>query len=431
MPAAIDPIIKQRVIAQYLQGVSRDTIAADNGIGTGTVSNIIDDWKKGVQDSDYESIRELSVYCKKQGVTLNVLASCIRLNNYIQSLGANANESTLESLISNLGNYPYRDPAKLIEAATQISESGVPLEKLEEHVNALMAEKETLQREIDEGRTILDGVYRDVESRRKLVEEYAQMKAESRRYGIGPEDPKRFSNVLQVLQSGNYDCAKILGAFVEVDDVRKLRLEVDNAWRTLRARLEEVKDTLPFAEQLLQYGFGINEVLAFMLAVDEKADMEGISRGAAAYKVIEEIRDYSQLGGLKKEQNRLQQQIFMSNMIMTTRQQAFVSLMRLQALGVTDMEIKNMARLMDIDSILSLKEKRRHMVKLCGMQKQYTLTQQIVYICMKMDMRLNAKMSYEATLIIFMFLYMNLYIGIFQVLNTVLNLRRKLGNYSR
>ena len=49
MPAAIDPIIKQRVIAQYLQGVSRDTIAADNNIGTGTVSNIIDNWKKGVQ----------------------------------------------------------------------------------------------------------------------------------------------------------------------------------------------------------------------------------------------------------------------------------------------------------------------------------------------------------------------------------------------
>jgi hypothetical protein len=44
-------------------------------------------------------------------------------------------------------------------------------------------------------------------------------------------------------------------------------------------------------------------------------------------------------------------------MIMTTREQALLSLMRLQALGVTDVEIKNMARLMDFDSILSLKEK--------------------------------------------------------------------------
>src|SRR5215813_8376182 len=155
MPAAIDPVIKKQVVNQWLSGDSRDRIAADNGIGTGTVSNIIDDWKKGVQDSDYESIRELSVFCKKQGMTLNTLASCIRLNNYIHSLGANANESTVESLIASLANYPDRDPAKLIEAAAQISQSDIPLEKLEDHVRVLKAEKETLQREIDEGRAIL------------------------------------------------------------------------------------------------------------------------------------------------------------------------------------------------------------------------------------------------------------------------------------
>jgi hypothetical protein len=63
-----------------------------------------------------------------------------------------------------------------------------------------------------------------------------------------------------------------------------------------------------------------------------------------------------QFGGLKKEQNRLQQQIFMSNMIMTTRQQALVSLMRLQALGVSDMDSEYGATY-GFDSILSLKEK--------------------------------------------------------------------------
>jgi hypothetical protein len=183
------------------------------------------------------------------------------------------------------------------------------------------------------------------------------MKAEMRRYGIGPEDPKQFSRLIRTLQRDNYDCAKILSAFAEIEDTKKLRLEVDHDRQNLEARLEEVKDMLPFAEQLLQYGVGVNEVFAFMLAVDEKAAMERTSRGAAAFKIMEDILDYSQLGGLKKEQDRLQQQIFMSNMIMATRQQTFVSLMRLQALGVTDMEIKNMARLMDFNSILSLKEK--------------------------------------------------------------------------
>ena len=111
-----------------------------------------------------------------------------------------------------------------------------------------------------------------------------------------------------------------------------------------------------------------------MLAVDEKADMESISRGAATYKVIEEIRDYSQLGGLKKEQDRLQQQIFVSNMIMTTRQHALLSLMRLQALGVTDMEIKNMAQLMDFGSILEKKGITMAIQTTAGRHSEYTVT---------------------------------------------------------
>jgi predicted RNase H-like nuclease (RuvC/YqgF family) len=326
---------------------SRDRIAADNGIGAGTVSNIIDDFKKGVQDSDYESIRELSVFCKKQGVTLNALASCIRLNNYIQSLGASADESSLESLIVNLANYPDRDPAKLIEAGAQISESGIPLEKLEEHVKALKSEKEMLQREIDEKRAILDGVYEDVESRKKLVEEYAQMKAELRRYGIGPEDPRKIQTCLQRLKNANYNAEEVIAGYANMETLRKERMVLDEERLTFEAKLATVKDVLPLAEQITRLEMGIGELLAFHSAVYEKADMERIPLDTAAYKIVEDIRDYSQLGGLKKEQDRLQQQIFMSQMFIGSTQTTLESLAKLQSLGVRDEVIQNMGKLID------------------------------------------------------------------------------------
>ena len=117
-----------------------------------------------------------------------------------------------------------------------------------------------------------------------------------------------------------------------------------NGW-FFEARLAAVKDVLPLAEQITWLKIGIGELLTFHSAVYEKAEMERIPLDTAAYKIVEDIRDYSQLGLLKKEQDRLQKQIFMSNMIMTTRQQTLVSLMRLQALGVSDIEIKNMAQL--------------------------------------------------------------------------------------
>ena len=134
MPAAINTQVKKQVIKQYLSGDSRDRIAADNGIGAGTVTNIINEWKKGVEDSDYESVRELAIYSKKQGFGLSRIASSIRLSNYIQKLGANQDQ--LESFIANLANSP--EPEKLIDVANQVvqfsrSES-IPLEELEGHV---------------------------------------------------------------------------------------------------------------------------------------------------------------------------------------------------------------------------------------------------------------------------------------------------------
>jgi hypothetical protein len=87
MPAAIDTQVKKQVIKQYLSGYSRDKIAADNGIGAGTAGNIINEWKKGVEDSDFDSLRELAVYSKKEGFGLSDFASSIRLINNIQKLG--------------------------------------------------------------------------------------------------------------------------------------------------------------------------------------------------------------------------------------------------------------------------------------------------------------------------------------------------------
>ena len=52
---------KYLIILSFLHGDSRDRIVADNDIGTGTVSNILDEWKRAVGGSDYESVRELAI----------------------------------------------------------------------------------------------------------------------------------------------------------------------------------------------------------------------------------------------------------------------------------------------------------------------------------------------------------------------------------
>ncbi len=52
MKTRVPKSIKERVIKQWLQGISRDQIDKDKGIGTGTVSAIIKDAKQDILGID-------------------------------------------------------------------------------------------------------------------------------------------------------------------------------------------------------------------------------------------------------------------------------------------------------------------------------------------------------------------------------------------
>ena len=99
MPAAINEQTRKQVVQQWVSGDTRDKIAIDNSIGEGTVSGIVNDWKKELEDSEYESVRELAVQSKKQGLSLGDLASHFRLYNIIKKSGTN--EDQIESFIIN------------------------------------------------------------------------------------------------------------------------------------------------------------------------------------------------------------------------------------------------------------------------------------------------------------------------------------------
>jgi hypothetical protein len=150
---------------------------------------------------------------------------------------------------------------------------------------------------------IIDSVNVD----KQTIEDYKELKNEMDKYHL--EDPKKFLNVIPALKKYKYNDKRIVAEFSNRRSMKKVKWEIDNDRRRLEDRIKKCKDVLPLAEQIKRLNIGIAELLALHSAVYEKVDMERIPPDTAAYKVVEDIRDYSQLGGLKKEINRLQQQI--------------------------------------------------------------------------------------------------------------------------
>ena len=68
MPASIESSIKKKVIQQWLPGDSRAKIAIDNNIGEGTVGSIVNYFKIGLDQSEFDSARELAIQAKKHGL---------------------------------------------------------------------------------------------------------------------------------------------------------------------------------------------------------------------------------------------------------------------------------------------------------------------------------------------------------------------------
>jgi hypothetical protein len=258
-----------------------------------------------VQGSDYDSVRELAVHCKQEGVNLADLTSALRIKNYIKQIGSD--EERVEQFISRCAS--SQDPQKLLNVLEKIGHMGldIPIEELEEHIRQKQVEKDTLQHDIDEARAILDSVNVD----RQIVEDYEVLKNEMDKYHL--QDPKKFLNVLHELKKHKYNDKRIMAEFSVRRSLKKERLDIEFNRHILEGRIKKVKDVLPLAEQLIRFRIGIGEVLAFHSAVFEKADVEKIPLDAAAYKIAQDIRDYRQIGGLKQEQNKITQQIFMRN----------------------------------------------------------------------------------------------------------------------
>src|SRR5919206_3590797 len=119
MPPLTDEQTRGNVIKQWILGLSRDSIAEQNGIGAGTVSSIVANYKVGVEELDFDSIRQLAVEARQQGWNLSELASHARLYNYFLKSGAA--EDKIESFITKASSGDV-SPEKVIELVSQLHE---------------------------------------------------------------------------------------------------------------------------------------------------------------------------------------------------------------------------------------------------------------------------------------------------------------------
>lgn len=193
---------KRAVIEVYLRGKSRDQIAADLRIGTGTVSTIISEWKTGLDYPIPEELHELALALQKLGISASRYAEGVRIASYLSMLGVHDEEfhhfiSGIYDRCKKMDLQPDKI-ASLLKQLLDLSES-VPLSQLPDYMEQQTSRKQKLeQEEADLELKILNAkIHLDIALDKESttlaeLNQFSSLKAEMKKNGVDMLDGHKF-----------------------------------------------------------------------------------------------------------------------------------------------------------------------------------------------------------------------------------------------
>jgi hypothetical protein len=328
MPAPIHEIVKRRVIQQWLAGETREKIIADNNIGAGTISIIVDEYKEGLDNFDLGSFRELTLEAKRRGMTPSDLASFFRLYKFFRDSRVRENE--IESFITNI-NSGYIPPDKAIELINQIygitkSES-FPPDQLQNHIKEKYEQKKKIDDDIQQAEATLQSKNVTIDA----INEHIKLNEELEKHGLSAKDTDKVLNLLLNAREYQFDAKKISGKLRGIQRLEKKEKQLRGRCEIFTKQIAKYKCILPLVEEISALQIGVEELIAFKIAINQAVKHYDLSPLTSTLRLIDDIKKYNKIDGLKKELSLLYMQKYTVDQNKSMR-----ALINLQSRGITE-----------------------------------------------------------------------------------------------
>jgi hypothetical protein len=142
---------------------------------------------------DFDSIRQLSIEIRKQGLNWSDLGSHFRLLNFIRKLGAS--EEKVESFIDNI-NSSTLPPEKVIEYVNQlfaVSRSElIPIDQVSGYIREKLEQKKKIDDDIQQADAILQSKNVNIEA----INEHIQLNEKLNEHGLSVHNIDELLNLL-------------------------------------------------------------------------------------------------------------------------------------------------------------------------------------------------------------------------------------------
>jgi hypothetical protein len=375
------------VIQRWLQGRPRNDIAAENGLSSGAVTNIVNEWRRNLGFAAADELRELAVTLKKVGITAAQCALGFRIAAVMLNVGVK--EDSFESFILDVYNrckdigLSPENISFYLQDLIEFSRTILPLSKIPEYIKEKTDEKRKLQQEIENIKIQKETLLREkrdaesirdtaLQQQRMTISElkcYSQLKAELIKYRIPVDDISKFAKIVDSLREHGYDVGKVINIFSDFQllrsnhgilqsGVQSLQNNINNLEQrraTLEASVKMHSQAISKYQHLKDMGFGLNELDYLLNTINEIAIENGIPLQQAVKKFLTDVEQQynSKLGfesklenmreevnSLRKEQTNLRTDILLNPLIAP-------KLLKLTQSGASDHDIINIAAIFE------------------------------------------------------------------------------------
>lgn len=345
---------KNQIMRDWLSGKRRREISINNGISTGAVSNVVEEWRLRLGRSELDSIREFVVECRKSGITAAECALGFRIVNALRNLGTEEDQLYLFlNQIYDKCQYYDISPDAIVHTASKVADlvNEMPISEIPQYVQEKAQEKVRVDKEVQQAMKDKSNAEAQLQSTLKnnavtIQTLGAFIKAKvllMNNHNIHIESD--LSKVVSLINNSRllgFDPSQIVSYLANIadleererqllDSIKRAHDEHEMCKRNTKITFKEIEENKTLLEtfnQLDSMGFGLEELVNIRnMASEFEAANHNIPRDSLHDKrylvkmVLDRLRETQflkkEIESLEKEKSLLQQEIAQQTEIYT------------------------------------------------------------------------------------------------------------------
>jgi hypothetical protein len=170
----------------------------------------------------------------------------------------------------------------------------------------------------------------------EAVDEHLKLNGELNKHDPSTHDIDKLLNFFQTLKKYGFDDKEIAEKLYNIQELELKEKQLKDKCKKLLKRISRYKDIVPLTEDIAALDIGIDELLALKVGIKQAAKMYHLPFISATLRLIDDIKNYNKINGLKKEIDALSLQKYVLDETCPRQSQSLVNLAKLKSYGLTE-----------------------------------------------------------------------------------------------